>query len=110
VFGRRTEDGGGRTGESHKEIEDMKGNSERIQANYSALKKMFTKVDSNTQKLAIDKIFQEIQEIKELCKKKSESSSDSDSDSVSSPKPSPSDGEDEEEHPVPKSSKKSNLF
>jgi uncharacterized protein YukE len=99
-------------GELKKIGEDMKGYSERIQANYSALKKMFTKVCSNsdTQKLAIDKIFQEIQEIKELCKKKSESSSDSDSESVSSPKPSPSDGEDEEEHPVPKRSKKSNLF
>jgi hypothetical protein len=99
-------------GELKKIREDMKGYAERIQANYSALKKMFTKVCSNsdTQKLAIDKIFQEIQAIKELCKEKSESSSDSDSESVSSPKPSPSDGEDEEEHPVPKRSKKSNLF
>jgi hypothetical protein len=97
---------------STQNIQGAHHNDKRIQANYSALKKMFTKVCSNsdTQKLAIDKIFQETQEIKELCKKKSESSSDSDSESVSSPKPSPSDGEDEEEHPVPKRSKKSNLF
>jgi hypothetical protein len=79
-------------GELKKVREDMKSCSEQIQANYSAFERIFTKVcsSSDAQKSAIDKINQDIQEVKESYKKKAESSSGSDSDSVSSPKPSPS--------------------